>query len=71
MGEARTDALRLGFDRAIKLEFHGARVSSDTGLFPYRDLDEAAEFGTLPIYVPVSVRESGCCSMGAEPQGGT
>ncbi len=26
MGEARKDALRLGFDRAIKLEFHGARV---------------------------------------------
>ncbi len=42
MGEARKDALRLGFDRAIKLEFHGARVSSDAGLFPYRDLDEAA-----------------------------
>ncbi len=29
MGEARRDALRIGFDRAIKLEFHGARVSSD------------------------------------------
>ena len=42
MGEARRDALRVGFDRAIKLEFHGARVSSDAGLFPYRDLDEAA-----------------------------
>jgi Transposase DDE domain group 1 len=43
MGEAGGDALRLDFDRAIKMEFHGARVSSDTGLFPYRDLDEAAE----------------------------
>jgi len=42
MGEARKDALRVGFDRAIKLEFHGARVSSDAGLFPYRDLDDAA-----------------------------
>lgn len=39
MGEAYKDALRVGFDRAIKLEFHGARVSSDAGLFPYRDLD--------------------------------
>ncbi len=28
MGEARSDALRVGFDRAIKLEFHGAKVSS-------------------------------------------
>ena len=43
MGEAGKDALRLGFDRAIKLEFHGAKVSSDAGLFPYRDLDEAAD----------------------------
>ena len=42
MGEARKDALRVGFDRAVKLEFHGAKVSSDAGLFPYRDLDEAA-----------------------------
>tara|TARA_B110000495_G_scaffold170897_1_gene158870 strand:+ start:139 stop:1485 length:1347 start_codon:yes stop_codon:yes gene_type:complete len=43
MGEACKDALRVGFDRAIKLEFHGARVSSDAGLFPYRDLDDAAQ----------------------------
>ena len=43
MGEARRDALRVGFDRAVKLEFHGARVSSDAGLFPYRDLDDAAQ----------------------------
>jgi hypothetical protein len=42
MGEAGRDASRFGFDRAIKLEFHGARVSSDAGLFPYRDVDGAA-----------------------------
>jgi hypothetical protein len=42
MGEAGKDALRVGFDRAIKLAFHGARLSSDAGLFAYRDLDEAA-----------------------------
>jgi hypothetical protein len=42
MGEAGKDDLRVGFDGAIKLTFHGARVSSDAGLFPYRDLDEAA-----------------------------
>ena len=29
MGEARRDALRVSFARAIKLEFHGARVISD------------------------------------------
>ncbi len=37
------EALRAGFDRAIKLEFHGAKVSSDAGLLPYRDLDDAAQ----------------------------
>ena len=42
MGEAGKDALRVGFERGIKLTFHGARVSSDAGLFAYRDLDEAA-----------------------------
>jgi len=43
MGEACQQALRVGFDSAIKLEFHGAKVSSDAGLFPFRDLDEAAQ----------------------------
>ena len=42
MGEADTDVLRVSFDRTVKLVFHGATVSSDAGLFPYRDLDEAA-----------------------------
>ena len=34
MGEAGRDALRVGFEGTIKLEFHGAKVSSDAGLFP-------------------------------------
>ena len=29
MGEARKDALRLDFDRKLKLEFHGTKVTSD------------------------------------------
>ncbi len=43
MGEAGRDVLRVGFEGTIKLEFHGAKVSSDAGLFPYRDIDEAAQ----------------------------
>jgi hypothetical protein len=43
MGEARRDALRVGFDRAIKLESHGGKTSSDAGLLPCRELDEAAQ----------------------------
>ncbi len=36
MEAVRWDALRVGFDRSITLEFHGAKVSSDAGLFPHR-----------------------------------
>ena len=41
MGEAGMDALRVGFDRTVKLEFHGARVSSDGGLPAYAEFDDA------------------------------
>ena len=41
MGEKKKRPLRVEFDREIKMEFHGARVSSDGGLLIYRELDEA------------------------------
>ena len=40
-GEARELPLRPTFDRRIKLEFHGARITSDGGLLAYRELDAA------------------------------
>ena len=41
MDDARKDALRVDFDRSIKLGFHGSAISSNGGLLAYRDLDEA------------------------------
>ncbi len=40
MGESRKEALKLGFDGSVRLEFRGATVSSDGGLLAYRDVDD-------------------------------
>src|ERR671927_1937148 len=40
-GEASEVDLRVVFDRRIKLEFHGSKVTSDAGLLAFRELDHA------------------------------
>jgi hypothetical protein len=40
-GEAKELPLRPVFGRRIKLEFHGARITSDGGLLAYHELDDA------------------------------
>lgn len=41
MGEVRKEALRLGFDGSVRLEFRGATVSTEGGLLAYQDVDDA------------------------------
>jgi len=41
MKYTKGERLNIRFNRKIKLEFHGARLTSDGGLLAYRELDDA------------------------------
>ena len=47
MGEGRREALRVGFDRLVKIEFRGAYVTSDGELLAFRELDRVLGLSEL------------------------
>ena len=55
MGERRKDALRLNFDKRLKLEFHGVKVTSDAGLAL------AQEKTSLRENVRICITQGGLC----------
>jgi len=55
--KAKKDALRVNFDKKLKLEFHGVEVTIDAGLLACREIDDM--FG-LTDMVTCELRECFC-----------
>ena len=68
MGEKPKETLKLQFDKRLRLEFHGARITSDAGLLACRELDGVAG-DWRRWHRPICERpvEAGMCSMSWYP----
>jgi len=47
VSDAESDPIRLSFNPQLRVEFHGATVTSDAGLLLPRELDERLGLSTL------------------------
>ncbi len=56
MGESKEQVLRLDFDRRLKLEFHGSKVTSDAWSLPCRELNDAVGLTEIAGDVPSDIR---------------
>ncbi len=66
MGEREAGVLRLGFDRRLKLEFHGSKVSSDAGMLPYRELDDTVGLSEIARDALTDTLPKSCHRMAAK-----
>jgi len=65
-GEAKSEGLRLDFDRRLVLQFRGSVITSDGGLLAYRELDDVLALTTRDWRRRAPARTdstswSGCC----------
>ena len=77
MGEGRKEAFRVGFDRSVKIEFRGSRITSDAGLLAFRELDEALRLTGMGCQFLADTRTGGNTrfarptqTIGLQPLGG-
>ena len=47
MGDNQNQPFQFSFNRFLRVDFQGSRVTSDGGLIPVRELDEPLDFGEL------------------------